>query len=172
MNDVEIVRFLSQIKGAIGDSINRDEAGRENWVGLFGGRVVGQRAAQISVSFEYNIASRATNTTTTGTGSVTHDSSASQAVVSTGSGIGTARLETVDTLRYRSSHDLYTYMTVVFTESEPHSHQRIGFLTIMMDIFLVLKEQRLVRHEDNQGLMNLVNLIKTIYLEQIHPLLI
>lgn len=128
MTDIEIVHLLSEIDSAIGNTIYQDPAGREGSNAIFGDRLVGQRASQIAVSFGYNIAPRDTSTSTTNTGTVTYDSSASQAVIATGTDPeATAQLQSVNQIRYRSSHDIYCYITTVFTDPEPHSHQRSGF---------------------------------------------
>lgn len=105
-----------------------DQLGRETWNTLFGDRVVSQRAAQIATSFEYNVSPRAAETSTTNSGSVTHDTTASQAIAATGTdSTASAYLSTIDTLRYRASHELYSYFTVVFTEPEVDSDQQVGF---------------------------------------------
>ncbi len=76
-------------------------------------QLVAQRTDNINVQFQYNVPINDDTSdidgSTTGTGTITHNGS--QAVVSTGTGIGSAHIESRDSVRYYPGHEFAAELT-------------------------------------------------------------
>lgn len=101
-----------------------DQAGNQPFMTVFGDLPTVTRSADIMVKFEYNNATVDTTPTVSGTGSTGNASSL--ATVSTGVGVGLARLETVRSIRYRAGFAGYAMFTTAYTTPEANTVQRHG----------------------------------------------
>lgn len=104
-----------------------DEADRVGMVSMTGEMHVGFKMDDVSVNFQYGISPRDVidGGTSTGTGSV--GTFKSTATVSTGTGVGSASLQSVDAVRYRAGHESNTALSVVFGTPEVNVNQYAGF---------------------------------------------
>jgi len=96
---------------------------------VFGELTTGERVDDISVQLQYSLSAfdfADPAGDLTGTGSVIH--SGSEGFVSSGVGVGTAKLVTKDSLRYRPGHEFLSMFTSTFTTGEPNTFQHHGLL--------------------------------------------
>lgn len=95
-------------------------------------QLVAQRTDNINVQFQYNVPidedSSDIDGATTGTGSITHENS--MAVVSSGAGVGSAYIESKDSIRYFPGHEFAAEMTAYNLPDaiggEPNTYARWG----------------------------------------------
>ena len=90
-----------------------DFAGRQGHSSVFGETIVGSHIDDVSIQYQYNNSTRDVSETLTGTGAQSNADSMAQ--VSSGSGVGLAALESVESIRYRPGHEAYAQMTFQFT---------------------------------------------------------
>jgi hypothetical protein len=105
-----------------------DQFDRRAHVSQSGELIVGNRVDDISVNFQYSISTRDIKDggTVTGTGNVTH--AGSVALTSVGTGVGSAVIETRDSIRYRPGHECYVSGSVIMATPEENVNQYFGFL--------------------------------------------
>ena len=97
-------------KSAITDSLNNEVE-----VGLFGGLKVSTPTSQISLTFEHPLDEVVeVSTATTGLGTVVSQFNRSLLNIAT-NGVGTAELQTLTPLRYKTASTIETYFTAQFT---------------------------------------------------------
>ena len=107
----------------------QDYLNRQGHVGIFGDQIVSPRLDDISVQFQYNIASNDVTSAVTGSGVVEHNGTNFMRVrAGTGAAAGTAKATSVDTVRYRTGHDIYVYFTCYFSAPAANGKQYIGLL--------------------------------------------
>jgi len=107
----------------------QDYLNRQGHVGIFGDQIVSPRLDDISVQFQYNVASNDVTSAVTGSGVVEHDGTNFMRVCAgTGAAAGTAKATSVDTVRYRTGHDIYVYFTCYFSAPAANGKQYIGLL--------------------------------------------
>ena len=107
----------------------QDYLNRQGHVGIFGDQIVSPRLDDISVQFQYNVASNDVTSAVTGSGVVEHDGTNFMRVrAGTGAAAGTAKATSVDTVRYRTGHDIYVYFTCYFSAPAANGKQYIGLL--------------------------------------------
>jgi len=109
-------------------AVMSDSSGRRVAVSQAGEMLVGERRDDVSINFQYGVSSfdvRDVNDVT-GTGAV--GQVGSMVAVSTGTGVGSAMLESLDAVRYRSGRESYCMPSVVFAEPEVNVNQYAGFL--------------------------------------------
>jgi hypothetical protein len=100
---------------------------RQAHVAIFGDQIVSPRLDEISVQFQYNIATKDIISAVTGSGVVEHDGTNMMRVrAGTGSAVGTAYATSVDTVRYRTGHDIFVYFTCRFSAPDAGCSQYIG----------------------------------------------
>lgn len=105
-----------------------DASDREGVVSVTGEQHVGYKTDDININFQYGISTFDIKDggTTTGTGSVSAQDS--MAVISTGTGIGEAVIQSKDTIRYRAGHEVHGAVSFVFATPEANTNQYAGFL--------------------------------------------
>lgn len=103
-----------------------DRAGREPLVSEFGELIIGQRATDVQVQFQYNIATADVTDNSANGGAVTQSNS--QAVLASGVGAtGKASVESVDAIRYRPGHAGMAFFTAAWvTGGTAGAKQYIG----------------------------------------------
>lgn len=102
---------------------------RQAHVAIFGDQIVAPRLDEISVQFQYNISTKDVTSAATGSGVVQHDgTNMLRARAGAGSAVGTAKAYSVDTIRYRTGHDIYAYFTCRFSAPHAGCSQYIGLL--------------------------------------------
>ena len=101
-----------------------DHRGNNSFVSAFGDLVIGRRIDDVSVKFQYGNATYDVNTTVTGTGTVTNSNSKFE--VNSGAGIGSARIESNDPIRYRPGHEAFCYFTATFSAADANGFMRYG----------------------------------------------
>lgn len=104
-----------------------DTFGRQITISSAGEIITGQRSDDVNVNFQYGISAfdvRDVNDVT-GTGVIGVDGSL--ATLSTGIGVGSATLESLDTVRYIGGHESYCAPSVVFSTPEENVNQYTGF---------------------------------------------
>jgi hypothetical protein len=107
----------------------QDYLNRQAHVGIFGDQIVSPRLDDISVQFQYNLASNDVTSAVTGSGVVEHNGTNFMRVrAGTGAAAGTAKATSVDTVRYRTGHDIYVYFTCYFSAPAASGKQYIGLL--------------------------------------------
>lgn len=101
-----------------------DFAKRQATNTAFGEAVVAQNTDQINVQFQYNISNYDVKKATAGTGSVAH----SQGVASlfSGTGVGSATIESRASVRYVTGHQCQAHFTEAFGNPEVNTKQRHG----------------------------------------------
>lgn len=106
----------------------KDNAGRNALVSLAGELQVAYKVDDISINFQYGISTRdiVEGGQVTGTGSV--GTFKSMATISTGTGVGSALIESVDAVRYRSGHETHGAISWIFPTPEINVNQYMGFL--------------------------------------------
>jgi len=103
-----------------------DAEGKTPMSTLFGELTVGQRRDDISVQFQYNNATKDVKEAVSGTGVA--DNNDSMAEVSTGTGVGSASITSLDSVRYRPGHECVAMQTIIFDENEAGVNQKGGLL--------------------------------------------
>ncbi len=104
-----------------------DNEGKQPMSTVFGELTVGERRDDISVQFQYSLSAFDLEDpagTLTGTGSVTHVTN--KASINSGTGVGSAKLVSRDSVRYRPGHECLTMFTADFTTGESDTFQHIG----------------------------------------------
>lgn len=104
-----------------------DESDRSQMVSMAGESHVGFKVDDISVNFQYGISAHDIKEggEATGTGSVGTDGS--MATVSTGTGVGSATIESVNAIRYRAGHETFCSLTGPLAALELNVNQYNGF---------------------------------------------
>ncbi len=98
---------------------------RQGQIAQFGDQIVGQRTADIMEAFHYGLNTYSLEAPAlSGTGAA----SVSNAVlaISSGAGVGAARVATKRNLRYQPGFDGYAYFTAAFSAGGAGTYQRIG----------------------------------------------
>lgn len=104
-----------------------DYFGRQAQVAIFGDQIVSTRLDDISVQFQYNIASKDVTSIVTGSGVVEHDGVNMMRVqAGAGAAAGTAKATSVDCVRYRTGHDIYALFTCRWSAPIVGGKQYIG----------------------------------------------
>ena len=105
-----------------------DRAGRSAVVSSIGEVIIGGRVDSVSVNFQYGVSSDdiVNGGMVTGTGVL--GQVGSLATVSPGTGVGSATLQSLRSVRYRSGHESYCSPSVVLAVPEINVNQYIGFL--------------------------------------------
>jgi hypothetical protein len=105
-----------------------DQFNRRAHVSQSGELIIGSKSDDISVNFQYQISTKDIRNggSQTGTGSVDH--LGSTAGVSTGTGVGSAIIETRDAIRYRPGHECYLSGSCILAPFEENVNQYFGFL--------------------------------------------
>lgn len=105
-----------------------DHANRSAMVSLPGELHTGFKNDDITVNFQYGISKQDIKDggSSSGTGSVGH--AGSNAFVSSGTGVGTALLESRRAIRYLSGHECHGAQSIVFGTPEANVNQYAGFL--------------------------------------------
>lgn len=116
--------FRGRSPAEIGYIPLQDYAGRSAMVSKFGDLIVAERRDDISVQFQYNIATADVTTTLVGGGSVSV--SESRAVLSTAAGVSTTTLESVNVIRYRPGHEAFAFFTAALDDAGVGVEHRIG----------------------------------------------
>jgi len=116
----------TQLRAAAVDTLSKDFAGRQPFNTLFGESTVGWHTDDISVMFQYNVSTKDTVTTLTGSGAVT--ASNEQAVVSITGAAGTSTLASRDPMRYRPGHEAISQFTSVYNGAQAGVKQYHGVL--------------------------------------------
>jgi hypothetical protein len=108
--------------------IMTDRSGRSSRVSMSGESVVGFKSDDISINYQYGISTVdiVDGGIVTGTGAV--GKTGAMAYVEVGTGVGSALLESVDSIRYRAGHTCYADPSVVLPEPEAGVNIYIGFL--------------------------------------------
>jgi hypothetical protein len=118
----------TELRAAPVDTVSQDFAGRRSFNTLFGEGVVGWHSDDISVMFQYNIATRDVTPVVTGSGAISNADE--QAIIGIGSAIGTATLTSVDPIRYRPGHEVTAQYTSVYNGAQAGVNQYHGILNI------------------------------------------
>lgn len=105
-------------------NIIRDKTGATVDVSRYGQITTASRHDYILCRFEYNNSTYDVTTTTSGTGAASNSNS--QAVASTGAGVGTCVFSTAKLIAYRPAHEVYGYMSAVFSAGVADTTQRVG----------------------------------------------
>jgi hypothetical protein len=108
---------------------------------MFGELTVGQRSDNINVQFQYSISGFDIKNPLgdlTGTGSVSHITN--MASVESGTGVGSAKLSTRDSVRYRPGHECLTMFTSDFTSPEVNTFQHYGIFNGSDGFYLGYKD--------------------------------
>lgn len=114
-------KFPEGVQKSILTGVNGSEANVSRYEQL----VVGLKHDDILCRFEYNNSTFDVGTpAVTGTGVASNSNS--QAVASTGSGVGKCTFKTVRIMTYRPAHEIYVYGSVVFTAGTTNTVQRFG----------------------------------------------
>lgn len=109
-------------------TVTTDSSDRVAMVSMTGESHVGFKVDDISVNFQYGISTNdiVSGGTATGTGVI--DTDKSMATVSSGTGVGSATLESVDSVRYRAGHECQAATSIIFGTPEVNVNQYAGFL--------------------------------------------
>jgi hypothetical protein len=103
-----------------------DYVGRKSFNTIFGESVVGTRQDDVSINFQYSNSTRDVTPTVSGSG--TTSNSNQRATVSITGAVGSARLQTVDAIRYRPGHEVTSQFTAVFEGAQSGVNHYIGLL--------------------------------------------
>jgi hypothetical protein len=90
----------------------------------FGDAVSAVRIDDVSVQFQYDNSTYDVTTTTTGTGATSNSNS--ECVLSTGSGVGLASVQSVEVVRYRPGHEAFAFFTAAIAGVDAGVNARIG----------------------------------------------
>jgi hypothetical protein len=101
-----------------------DYAGREGLISSFGDFVVGNKLADISVVFNYEVNTERLVSTQSGTGAASVD--ASRLKISAISGVGGQTIETIGPIPYRPGHNAFALFTYAFDTYKTGITQEIG----------------------------------------------
>jgi hypothetical protein len=104
-----------------------DSAGRRSTISQAGEMLTGQRSDDVNVNFQYGISAFDVVNINDVTGTGVIGTSGSLATLSTGTGVGSARLDSIDSVRYIGGHESYCSPSVVFASPEENVNQYIGF---------------------------------------------
>ena len=108
---------------------------------MFGEMTVGVRADNVNVQFQYSISGFDIKNPLgelTGTGAVSHVDN--RAVVESGTGVGSAKLVTRQSVRYRPGHECLTMFTAHFTAPEVNTFQHHGLFNGSNGFYLGFKD--------------------------------
>lgn len=122
-NNIDLLTFLEKTPKIVGDN-----GGRQGLISQSGEQIVGFRNDDISINFQYGISTMDIDSggEFTGTGQV--GTVGAVAYAETGTGVGSATLTSVDSIRYRSGHSCYADPSVVLPEPEANVNMYVGFL--------------------------------------------
>lgn len=94
-------------------------------ISIFGETLVGERNHDISIAFNYNIASRDVNTALTGTGTAESDQNTLK--ITPGTSVGTSSVKSIDTITYRAGTEAFAMFTMALEDGgEAGLDQGIG----------------------------------------------
>lgn len=102
----------------------KDFAGRRGFNTVFGETVVGTREDDISVQFQYSNSTLDVTELVSGSGATSN--STQQAVVSITGAIGSSRLTSLDSVRYRAGHEVVAQFTSVYVGAQAGVKQSHG----------------------------------------------
>lgn len=102
----------------------RDFAGRRAMNTVFGETIVGSREDDISVQFQYSNSARDVTAAVSGSGATSN--STQQAVVSITGAVGSAKLTSMDSVRYRPGHETTAQFTSVYVGAQAGVAQSHG----------------------------------------------
>jgi len=132
----QIINLLDMLRGInVGVDPTRtqavDSAGRRGQVSQSGDLIVGWRQDDISINFQYGVSTFDIKDggQASGTGSISQIGS--MAALNSGTGVGSAFLESLDSVRYRSGHESYCSPSVIFATPEAGVKQHLGFLNLV-----------------------------------------
>lgn len=101
-----------------------DREGKRPHATVFGELTVGERRDDVSLQFQYNNSTVDVMETSSGTGAT--GNADSMASVSSGTGVGSAAIESKDALRYRPGHEAVHMATFLFEGNETGVDQKGG----------------------------------------------
>lgn len=102
-----------------------DNAGRQNFNGIFGDKFMSMRSPKITANFNYPPDTRSNITTTTNGGTV--GIVGNLLTIQTSTNInGNAIIQSRESLRYTAGRDAEMFFTTIFTQGVPNSYQRAG----------------------------------------------
>lgn len=116
--------MITQYPEGVKRSVLVDNASSAVDISRFGQLITGMRHDDILCRFEYNNSTMDVVETTSGTGATSNSNS--QAVISTGAGVGACSFATKRSMTYRPAHEMYAYGSVVFTAGAANTTQRWG----------------------------------------------
>jgi len=119
-------RIVTELQGL--PAAVTDRSGRVGMVSMTGEQHVAFKTDDISVNFQYGISTNdiVGGGAVTGTGVI--GTQGSMAKVSTGTGVGSAELESRDAVRYRAGHECQAALSIVLSDPEVNVNQYAGFL--------------------------------------------